>query len=491
MPGTREAIVSVDWFRDEFGFREFSYADTRDQLEFKGGVLTSKANGKEFYVGEFEVQTLDALQAKCETAVAQASPEFWSAGSLNFTNIVGETRALHLDPENAGAVFQVASLFNCLETSQTGCGPEEGVTTYALRGEQGAAAAVACPGAIAFRNFFVNGRGQARGKELNCLKELGAMVNNNEEQYWVLRKGFCIPIVPGKLANLSQKLATDSVFHRKVMQKVGVGIHWDTEVSGGHHHVAQVFCSTLPASLLKQRPAADWAGFSSMLLEAAFEAVFNVAAYIAASKGHRVKVFLTALGGGSLGNRRSWIITALSRALLTSERRPLDVMLVHYASIPHDFKMLEEGRDVGSPTATESMVSTVSSPCSPLQFPMTPSPKSAMALSPNHRLLQATNKEEAEKIAGAFSLFDTNGDGTIDRKEFQKILQIINKEVFTLNACNILFKEADCNGDGHIHYMEFADWICAEDDEIVQSILSGCHTSNAALESASRMDDES
>ena len=69
------------------------------------------------------------------------------------------------------------------------------------------------------------------------------------------------------------------------------------------------------------------------MLRGAYEATLAVAACKAQSVGgERVKVFLTALGGGAFGNRDEWISDAMNAALETHRDAPLDVYLVHYGS---------------------------------------------------------------------------------------------------------------------------------------------------------------
>ena len=45
-------------------------------------------------------------------------------------NIKADAQGIHLEPPNAGSVFQAASQFNCLEMVGPGVCPEEGVTAY-------------------------------------------------------------------------------------------------------------------------------------------------------------------------------------------------------------------------------------------------------------------------------------------------------------------------------------------------------------------------
>jgi len=92
-------------------------------------VLTSKANGASFYVGPFETPSLQELHAQLGGDVASGSVASKGVG-LTFENITGAAKTLHLEPSNAGAVFQVASQFNCLEMAGPGTRPDDGVTQY-------------------------------------------------------------------------------------------------------------------------------------------------------------------------------------------------------------------------------------------------------------------------------------------------------------------------------------------------------------------------
>eukprot|EP00667_Euglena_gracilis_P031576 EG_transcript_46037 len=94
-------------------------------------------------------------------AAASALPPVSQLGPLRFRHLTGCVRALHRLPENAGAVFQVASQFNCLEMVGPSVRPEDGVARYAADPTQGPACALCCPAATVFRNYFVQGRGQA------------------------------------------------------------------------------------------------------------------------------------------------------------------------------------------------------------------------------------------------------------------------------------------------------------------------------------------
>ena len=72
-----------------------------------------------------------------------------------------------------------------------------------------------------------------------------------------------------------------------------------------------------------------WADFARLILEAAYEATLGAAVLNAASNGSN-RVFLTLLGGGAFGNKPTWIIGAISRALALYKNVDLDVAIVSY-----------------------------------------------------------------------------------------------------------------------------------------------------------------
>ena len=53
---------------------------------------------------------------------------------------------------------------------------------------------------------------------------------------------------------------------------------------------------------------------------------------LASEQQRRVRVFLTAIGGGAFGNRHGWIADAIRDALIALRDAPLDVILVHYGT---------------------------------------------------------------------------------------------------------------------------------------------------------------
>jgi hypothetical protein len=67
-----------------------------------------------------------------------------------------------------------------------------------------------------------------------------------------------------------------------------------------------------------------------LVLQAAYEAIFTVAAIMSAVRQKRIKLVLTLVGGGAFGNDPRWIVDAIAQALAQFRQQPLDVFLLHY-----------------------------------------------------------------------------------------------------------------------------------------------------------------
>ena len=143
----------MDWFERLTGFRETSYDDTRAKLKVDGSRLQSLINGKNYGIGELELVSLQALRERVKSAGGLP-------GRLKVSVVTGDVRHMHQSPENAGALFQVASQFNLLEMTGPEVSPEDGVTRYQHDRTQGPACAIAAGAATIYRNYFapVGGR---------------------------------------------------------------------------------------------------------------------------------------------------------------------------------------------------------------------------------------------------------------------------------------------------------------------------------------------
>mmetsp|Transcript_65852 Transcript_65852/g.122883 ORF Transcript_65852/g.122883 Transcript_65852/m.122883 type:complete len:503 (-) Transcript_65852:95-1603(-) len=498
MPGTKEHQADPDWFEHTFGFQEGKYFEAKDNFEFRDGVLQSKASGQKFRVGYFETPTLEKLKHRLSVAMSLAREEFKNAGELTFQNVVGDTFELHADPGNAGAVFQVASLTNCLETLvEKGRVPEDGITGYCEDATQGASCAISCPAATVFRNYFMGG-GQAETQVDLLSTAYGFLKERGTDGYWVVRNGYPLPRLPGRMGDLSRHMLSDQSLTEAICDKLQVGIHPDTEVAGGTHKVCQVFCYALPVSQIKKRggQANECYGFAKHLLIAMYDATLTIAATMAAQRSKRVAVYLTALGLGEFGNRREWITAALDEALQLHAKEPLDVMIVHFSQLPKPndpFSMLEVGRkqadlpsrDLQSPvtkrrptfamTGKEGLPrkakpQPVNNKKAPEEKVVQPEKSSELAAGQGKDDDDEDGKGVSSELRELFKLFDRNGDGMIDRQEFADVLKLADEDYFTPAVVGMLLDEADADGNGIIHYHEFLAWVFKEDVEITSRL---------------------
>src|SRR5580704_47893 len=157
----------MDWFERLTGFRETPYGDTRAKLKVEGSRLQSLINGKSYGIGELELVPLQALRERVKSA--DGLP-----GRLKVSVVTGDVRQLHQSPENAGALFQVASQFNLLEMTSYDVTPEQGVTRYQRDHTQGPACAIAAGAATIYRNYFApvcGSDGQTAERQFNGLAE--------------------------------------------------------------------------------------------------------------------------------------------------------------------------------------------------------------------------------------------------------------------------------------------------------------------------------
>ena len=99
-------------------------------------------------------------------------------GRLKVSVVTGDVRQMHQSPENAGALFQVASQFNLLEMVSPEVTPEHGVTRYQNDRTQGPACAIAAGAATIYRNYFApigGSYGQTGERQFDGLANLGEL----------------------------------------------------------------------------------------------------------------------------------------------------------------------------------------------------------------------------------------------------------------------------------------------------------------------------
>lgn len=314
------------WFEALTGFREESPEQVHKNMSVDGELLKSHVNGKEYVCGLLETPSLAELRLR----VARSENH---SGQLSVREAIVDVRQLHIEKSNAGALFQVASQFNLLEMMSPDVTPEDGVDDYEYDGTQGPACAIAAGAGTLYRNYFANvhgERGQTSHNQIDCLADIGEALGNADNHLWKMKNGYALASEKG-LVEITKRIesATESEIDdlRKLLR---IGIQWNTEVTlnAAKHTVTQAYCSALPVAY-SMRPAELWAGFAQIVLEASYEATICSGILNFLKTGNN-KIYLTLIGGGAFGNKRSWIINAITRSLNLYKHVGLDVIIVSY-----------------------------------------------------------------------------------------------------------------------------------------------------------------
>lgn len=315
----------MSWFTKLTGIDEESPAQVREHL-FVDDDCIACPGSKRIAFGRLELPKLSELRRAVADLQTESRPS-------TVREVVGDVRALHADPANAGALFQVASQFNLLEMTGPSVTPERGVGIYENDPTQGPACAIACGAGTIYRNYFVDvdgQTGQSANKQIDCSADLGQRLGNTGGRFWKMQNGYLLPSDEG-LAEVTQTIRAASEADREtLLGQLRIGLQLDAEVTldGAGHRVSQAYCSALPVAYGRQ-PADQWTDFAQLILDAAYEATLAAAVINAARTGNRV-VYLTLLGGGVFGNRDDWIMAAIERAFRKHAQHGLDVRIVSY-----------------------------------------------------------------------------------------------------------------------------------------------------------------
>lgn len=317
----QETDAMNDWFHDLTGLDRDDPATVRSKVICEGPDLVSMANGRRMRAGHLSLPKLDDLRARGSTDRGSA---------LDIAEITGDAIALHVDPDNAGAVFQVASQFNLLEMISPDVTPEQGIARYAIDRTQGPACAMACGAGTLYRNYLVplpGQTGQSSARQIDTVADLHrALAGSGRPDLWVMRNGYLLPTERGLARAAEEIIGTD------IGGLIRVGVQADTEVTldGTGHRVTQVYCSAAPVAY-SGHPSASWEPLARLILDAAYEATFHVA-LAQSDAGGSNRLFLTALGGGAFGNPPDWIAGAIGRAARLFARSGLEARLVGFGA---------------------------------------------------------------------------------------------------------------------------------------------------------------
>ncbi|QAY79981.1 hypothetical protein ETR14_18655 [Sphingosinicella sp. BN140058] len=318
------------------------YSETQRRLEAADGYLRSQINGRTYGAGFLSMPSLGELRA--------ASAARRSKGRLRLSTCSGDVRRMHADPNNAGALFQVASQFNLLEMTGPEISPEDGVTRYRWDHTQGPACAMAAGAATIYRNYLVpvgGQTGQTRNRQLNALdqfeRRLAEDIDTAGAPPWSMENGYALPS-DSDLQRISEWLThADPNALDELRACLKIGLHEDVEVTDVQPgpRVSQAFCSAMPVSYSGLQPAL-WRPLATLVLEAAYEATLHAAARMAAEGGSN-RVLLTRLGGGAFGNAASWIDHAIVRAVGLFAQHDLDVVFVSFSEPdPFELRLIED-----------------------------------------------------------------------------------------------------------------------------------------------------
>ncbi|WP_039018162.1 hypothetical protein [Halocynthiibacter namhaensis] len=315
----------MSWFEDLAGVPEGDADTVRAAFDVRGDTLISRSTGRKMQAGQLTIPSLSELRGA----------EYKAAGQNTLREVVADVTALHAAPENAGAVFQVASQFNLLEMIGPSVSPLDGIAGYEYDLTQGPACAIACGAGTIWRNYFTTlsgDVGQCRS-QIDTLFDVGAVLGNQQNAIWQMKNGY---VLPGEeaLAQLRGKILRMSEAARdEVRSLLRIGLQQDTEVTigGSGALVSQVYASALPVSY-NNLPEWDWEPFARLVLEASYEMTLRIAA-ANRERGVSDKLFLTLLGGGAFGNRMEWITDAIDYALRQVNAAGLDIRIVSYGRV--------------------------------------------------------------------------------------------------------------------------------------------------------------
>ncbi len=316
----------MNWFETLTGFREESAEQVRANIYLTGNKLCSQYNGTEYTCGKLEIPTLSELRIRVDISTFNAK--------IRATERIGNIMHIHKEPDNAHATFQVASQFNLLEMVSPNVSPEKGVSIYENDHTQGPTCAIACGAGTIYRNYFVplNGQiGQNASNQIDCLSEIAKYFNNDVLQLWNMTNGYVLVNNAQSMQIINSTISqlTPADYH-ELKGLLRVGVQWNTEVTASpeKHLVTQVYCSALPVAYSNLAPEL-WQPFAQLILDATYEATFLVAVQNALQNGN-FTLFLTLVGGGVFGNRKTWIAAAIKKNMQKFARVPLQVRLVSY-----------------------------------------------------------------------------------------------------------------------------------------------------------------
>lgn len=324
-------IKPIDWFDAIFGFVEQDYLKTKSEL-LKLYMIGLQQSINEVNVGSFMLLNLDQLYTLCTIK--------YGVGNVKIKNIVADIKEINKSLNNNNATIQVASQLNCLEMINQNITPENGITCYHSDNTQGPICVMCTPTGLAYRNYIYNG-GQNKDQQIDMTNELLTYFKSlNSDINWIVKNGYLIINNEQVLLIISQ-LLTDVEIRKCAKNKIKAGIHTGLGVfidgEKYTHTVNHVLCSGLPISY-HNYPLNNinlWDSLSELFLETYYEITLLTACTNNMLNNIDAPCYLTQLGGGAFGMKKSLITKAIRDACekVRSMGHKLNVFIVHYGSI--------------------------------------------------------------------------------------------------------------------------------------------------------------
>ncbi|KAL5264928.1 hypothetical protein ACHWQZ_G005875 [Mnemiopsis leidyi] len=349
----------VLWFERLLGFEESLETvkenltcekDETDELYYITGT-----NNKRYCAGRFEHVSVAELNKRCTQTVDDEE-----GGCITTLGVVkGDVVSFINNPENNGAVFQVASQFNCLEFINPAITPEAGVDRYEYDHTQGPACSIACGAATVYRNYYVDmpiterpgqtepQEGQTEDRQLDGFEDIAEILGNHDNQQFTQKNGYLtanekqLDVFLERLEELKKEECwdTEEKVYENMWSKLKLGVHHDVEVTSKDWgavlsdspglRITQVFASAAAVGYSRSINRSKWEILARGILDASYDGLFAVAA-----QNKTKKLFITFIGGGVFQNSMSWISDAIYRAAVKHRKAGITAYLVCYGAVP-------------------------------------------------------------------------------------------------------------------------------------------------------------
>lgn len=264
-----------------------------------------------------------------------------------------DVSTLQADPKYAGAVFQVASNFNCLE----GAGGDIGTYFYPSMFVQGEAAATGAMASLIYRFYFLKHKDSSNNtytgqeqKQVNLLSHFDIPLSGGYPTYTGYTK---IKRISGNIQkdkddswykNIAVGVHAGAVPMFKRIQPLGYAQARAEIVTNKNQRITQVFTAAI--NLVGKQNVNDYELFARGCLRAAYEGALLVGIQQNKKqkreeeresdiqhKEKKQQVVLTLVGGGVFQNKLEWIIDAIRQSLKKYASYPLEVTLVIYEEL--------------------------------------------------------------------------------------------------------------------------------------------------------------